>query len=346
MATVSKYKTAKGMRFKALQRSKLPSGKYITDWMKSSFLTREAAEEWMALKLGGRIIEEEARGPHKVGTLGDLIIKYKNLTNDSNGKTKAADLTFLLTWPISDCPLASLTSMKLVEHCQARLATGISPSTVNNDLIWIGGVIAVAPAFGMKGDSSIVDEAKKMAKMLKLVSKSASRDRIFKDGEEEIMMAHFKEWTASSIPMAEIVQFAIHSTRRLSEIMDIKWESLDAKHKTGWANLKSSNGKSKWREFKLTDKAWAVIQRQPKTSEFVFPYNPQTVGTYWSEATTIRGVDDFRFHDLRHEGITRLFREPEYKKKDYSIPEIMLITGHTSLGSLNRYINLRAKDVK
>ena len=48
---------------------------------------------------------------------------------------------------------------------------------------------------------------------------------------------------------------------------------------------------------------------------------------------------DWRFHDFRHEGVSRLF---EMTNPAWSLPEIMSATGHTGLVSLARYSHARA----
>ena len=48
---------------------------------------------------------------------------------------------------------------------------------------------------------------------------------------------------------------------------------------------------------------------------------------------------DLRFHDLRHEGITRLF------DAGLSIPEVAMISGHKSWGMLKRYTHMSPKSV-
>jgi hypothetical protein len=50
----------------------------------------------------------------------------------------------------------------------------------------------------------------------------------------------------------------------------------------GKANsARSISGSSKegdYRRFKYTPEAWALVQRQPKTTECIFPYVPKSVG--------------------------------------------------------------------
>lgn len=49
---------------------------------------------------------------------------------------------------------------------------------------------------------------------------------------------------------------------------------------------------------------------------------------------------DLRLYDLRHEAISRLV-----ESNKYSIPEMMLITGHKDPKQLMRYTQLRARDL-
>jgi integrase len=52
------------------------------------------------------------------------------------------------------------------------------------------------------------------------------------------------------------------------------------------------------------------------------------------------GIDDLRFHDLRHEATSRLFENPEF-----GMMEVAAITGHKTLIMLKRYTHLRAEDL-
>ena len=93
------------------------------------------------------------------------------------------------------------------------------------------------------------------------------------------------------------------------------------------------------RSFRLTSEAWAVIDRQPKVNEFIFPYVPGSIGARFERACKLLGIKNLRFHDLRHEATSRLF------ERGYSIQEVAQFTLHDSWATLKRYTHLKPEDV-
>jgi integrase len=59
----------------------------------------------------------------------------------------------------------------------------------------------------------------------------------------------------------------------------------------------------------------------------------------WERLKKKAGVTDLRFHDLRHEAISRFF------EMGLSVPEVALISGHRDPRMLFRYTHLRAEEV-
>jgi site-specific recombinase XerD len=51
------------------------------------------------------------------------------------------------------------------------------------------------------------------------------------------------------------------------------------------------------------------------------------------------GIIDLHFHDLRHEGTSKLFEE------GYQIQQVALVTGHKDWRHLRRYTNLKPEDL-
>lgn len=71
----------------------------------------------------------------------------------------------------------------------------------------------------------------------------------------------------------------------------------------------------------------------------IFPYNARSVGTAFRRTCRALGIPDIHFHDLRHEGTSRLF------EAGLDIPRVALVTGHKDWKMLRRYTNLSPSDL-
>jgi integrase len=59
----------------------------------------------------------------------------------------------------------------------------------------------------------------------------------------------------------------------------------------------------------------------------------------WRRAAKKVGIDNLRFHDLRHEATSRFF------EKGLNVMKVAAITGHKDLRMLQRYTHLRTEDL-
>ncbi len=82
----------------------------------------------------------------------------------------------------------------------------------------------------------------------------------------------------------------------------------------------------------------AIIEEQRScagnSSGRIFPYNGPSVGTAFRRQCCAMN-DDLHFHDLQHEGTSRLF------EAGFSIEQVALVTGHKDWKMLRRYTHLR-----
>jgi integrase len=88
--------------------------------------------------------------------------------------------------------------------------------------------------------------------------------------------------------------------------------------------------------------AWELIEEQrpfSKRSDRVFPYDGRSIGTAFRRACRVLNIEDLHFHDLRHEGASRLF------EAGFPIEKVALVTGHKDWKQLKRYTNLRPEDL-
>jgi integrase len=70
--------------------------------------------------------------------------------------------------------------------------------------------------------------------------------------------------------------------------------------------------------------------------------NPKTapsVSDAFAKLTKRLEINNLRFHDLRHEAVSRLF------ERGFSIEQVALVSGHKDWKQLKRYTNLKATDL-
>lgn len=82
------------------------------------------------------------------------------------------------------------------------------------------------------------------------------------------------------------------------------------------------------------------MQRQPRTSEYIFPHDPRSVSAAFTRACHLLGIKNLRFHDLRHEATSRPL------ERGYVIHEVAQFTLQESWNELKRYTNLRPGNVR
>lgn len=154
------------------------------------------------------------------------------------------------------------------------------------------------------------------------------------------ILQHFmdrRQRVPQAMPMHKVIVFALFSTRRQEEIIRIRWEDYEPKNKRvlvrDMKNPGEKIGNDVWVD--LPDEAMAVIESMPKKKDEIFPYSTDAVTANFTRACKLLGIEDLHFHDLRHEGVSRLF------ELGWNIPHVAAVSGHRSWISLKRYTHIR-----
>jgi integrase len=137
---------------------------------------------------------------------------------------------------------------------------------------------------------------------------------------------------------------AIETTMRQSELAGLLWKRVRLHAQRPYADLiKTKNGKP--RRVPLSPRAVEAFRNL--TGEFVSrvdssrPVLPVETSRgiihAFRDAVSEHEFPNLRWHDLRHEGISRLFELTDLRET-----EIMAITGHMSNAMLARYTHLRS----
>ena len=178
----------------------------------------------------------------------------------------------------------------------------------------------------------------------KVSTRSNKRERLITDDE----LARFYEFAAerdarAEINLTEVVKFAVASAMRVGEICRIELEDVDQEQRTiiirqrKHPTEKASNDQT----VPLIGDAWEIIKAKLDAGESgrVFKYDPRSVGNAFRKVVRKAGIEDARFHDLRHRGITDLF------KRGLPIQLVAIVSGHSDWAQLKRYTRLNAGDV-
>ena len=125
---------------------------------------------------------------------------------------------------------------------------------------------------------------------------------------------------------------------RRNEILGLTWENTNFERQRAYLPL-TKNGTS--REVPLSKKAVQVLsnQRSRRDTPSPFPVNANVLKLAWERLRKRADLCALRFHDLRHETISRFF------EMGLSISEVAVISGHKDARMLFRYTHLRAENI-
>lgn len=312
-----------------------------------TFDKRREAVAWIGWR------ETELRKPgalasatERTYTLTDAIDRYVEDSEKDIGRTKAQVLKSIKSYPIADMECSIIGSEHIVAFAKKLAAGDRKPQTVSNYVSHLAAIFAVArPAWGMPLNQQAMSDAQVVLRRLGTTSKSTKRDRRPTLEELDKLMTHFgqrQERTPHSVPMQKVIPFAIFSTRRLEEITRIAWADLEEKHSRILVRDMKHPGQKSGNDVyvDLPAEALAVIKTMPQTKPEIFPYSTDAIGAAFTRACRLLSIEDLHFHDLRHEGVSRLF------ELGLNIPHVAAVSGHRSWSSLQRYTQIRQRGDK
>ena len=313
------------------------SFKRLTDARKWAGQTEAAIQE-------GRYFKTTEARKH---TLADAIDSYKEsvLPTKRDGKKQESQLDW---WSdeLGPYTLADI-SPALLGEARDKLSQDRAPATVVRYLAALSHVFTVAMReWGWLEDNPMrrVTKPKEPRGRVRFLSDDETNDKgETVDGERTRLLNVCK--LSSNPNLHTIVVLALSTGMRQGEILNLRWPDVDLD--TGRIILhETKNGER--RVVPLLGLALELLEAKDKArrdskvrridTDLLFPgrnpKRPVFIRTPWLEAVKAAGIEDLKFHDLRHSAASYMLMSGA------SLGEIAELLGHKTLQMVKRYSHL------
>ncbi len=286
-------------------------------------------------------------------TLFKLLERYaKDVAPKKRGaETEKIRLNTLMRDKLAKYKLSALSPLVLADWRDRRLAGGVAGSTVNRELNIISAVVNWARR-------ELMIEVENPVSAIARPPQAQARNRRLEDGEEARLLDAMEEHCGENKRkdgkkyrcgtknplIKQIVLFALETAMRRSEILALEWDNVDEKRRIATLQI-TKNGDS--RTIPLSSRAVAILQGllaerddvRPLRAGRVFPITADALKRSFERAVKRAEIENFHFHDLRHEATSRL------AEKLPNVIELAAVTGHKDLRMLQRYYHPRPEDL-
>lgn len=300
-----------------------------------SFDTKQDAEKW-ARDLEAQVDRFGAAPDTKIletTTLGELLERYQSeVSPTKRGSVQEVQrIDVLRRHELAYRTMIGLSQQDIASFRDERLQS-VAPSTAVRELAILSHVIEVAIRdWGLPLGRNVVKLVRRP-----VIQNERSR-RLTGDEEQRLLDA----CAGGKIPFFKtLIILAIETGMRRGEILGLQWS--DISHNRRVISLRmTKNGSG--REVPLSQRAFDALAewkaRADPDQPRVFPMAPGSLEQAWYRLLTRAEVKALRFHDLRHEGVSRLF------ERGLNMIEVSSISGHKEMRMLRRYTHLSADDL-
>lgn len=261
-------------------------------------------------------------------TFRELVVMYEQQVLPAK-KSHATELyyTGTLKRELGDYAVSQIQPVVLSRYREARLKS-LSPATVRRELGLISRILSAS-----EKEFGIYLPHGNPVRRVRLPKEPLGRERrIYPEEEAKVLVA-----LQENPVMQALVSFAIETGMRQGEVARMRWDHVNAKART----LQIPQTKTDVpRNIPLSAKALQALEGLPRQPDgAVWGLEPHSISQAFRRACKRAGIEDLRFHDLRHEATSRFF------EKGFNTMEVSSITGHQDLRMLKRYTHIRAESL-
>jgi len=225
--------------------------------------------------------------------------------------------------------LKEITRDRIENIAQIKEKTGVSPATVNRILALIRSVLRKA-----EREWEWIDRAP----TVRMRKENNKRIRWITPVEAEKLRSELPEH------LRQAMEFALHTGLRETNVSSLEWSQINFERCHAFIPAeKSKSGKAI--AVPLNSNVMAILKKQlGKHPRFVFVFNGKPIRWFntraWRKALIRAGIDDFKWHDLRHTWASW------HVQNGTSLQEVQQLGGWASYEMVLRYAHLSSHHLK
>ena len=297
-----------------------------------SFRSKGEAQTWAREQETKIDAREAPKVPTQVlqSPLSKLIERYKREISPTKRsfESERLRLSKMQRHPLCDLALREVTPSAIASYRDDRLGRA-KAGTVRRELSLLHHIFDTAQKqWGLNiGRNPVVDVRQPVVR--------DRRKRRLQQGDRERLATELAK--CRNRHLLPLFLFALETAMRRGELLSLRWSNIDLERRTAFLP-ETKNGSH--RTVPLTKTAASILEAIGCSDGAVFDVTADCLKAAWKRARMRADVSDLRFHDLRHEAISRLF------ELGLSVPEVALISGHKDPRMLFRYTHLAPDQVR
>ncbi len=240
-------------------------------------------------KLKASLWEQERLGVKPLRTWNEAVVRY---LAETTHKVSQADDKAHLRWLdrfLNGVSLAAINRELLDRIHSVRLASGVAHSTVNRTMEVVRAVLRKAA-----NEWEWLDRVPKV----RMLPEPKRRVRWITRDEAARLVAELPEH------LAAMVRFSLETGLRRSNVTGLEWSQVDLARRTAWIHPDQAKAR-KAIAVPLSAAAVVILREQlGKHRKHVFSFRGKPITQVstkaWYAALQRAGIENFRWHDLRH----------------------------------------------
>lgn len=282
-----------------------PLSYYLDEWAKRKLPSEEQAKTLTDAKRKGRSV-----ALNRIEVVKRVNVEFVTELMRPAMTGVFAGSSILPKKPFGDFKIAEFSQRTASSYIEARLADGVSPSTVKRDVSFLSSFFGTwLPEFDERAAAKLGGNPfSGQGDKGKLKNADKRRDTRVADFGEDAETRLITELRNCRNPqMLQIVSLGLSTGMRRGEILALTWDRVKGNHIQLLA-IDTKNGKPRRIPIsEETKKVLATVARdEEKPDARLFSYTSDGFKSVWHKVRVRAKLDGLRFHDLRHEFISRL----------------------------------------